>query len=356
MCGAGLALHILMHSKKHMLSNMDAAKKTTMDDSSHDDPRDAPDKPEVLQMTYKQCMSANIVQYKPSFVSMLHDLFAGKSRPFKPQAFSFALQKQNKYHMFDDIFKVFVQRAGREPIVLLNQGIFQAKRTKLPEKHKREVCACHTQALKNAKLMANHNLHNLHNPHSLAGILKGLIWMPSVDLKRDDKLKHQLAKGVHWVEWMDAKLADKYFTVAKLLKMKPGTSIRLVCQYDEWSAFSDFEDMKAVPAKTFFAKSIHWLHKTDGPTGLECTSDSMINFAGCGTSVFKNTLLLFKYRHDMQHSLVQSITDKTCVVWDGLPVKARDLEHPELMIISNGEYPVFEASALNNDLVYKSYT
>lgn len=339
---------------------MDAAK-TTMDDSSHDDvlhpddPRDAPDKPEVLQMTYKQCMSANIVQYKPSFFSMLHDLFAGKSRPFKPQAFRLALQKQNKYHVFDDLFKVFMQHTGREPIVLLNGGIFQAKRTKLPEKRKRVVCACHTEALKKAKLLANsHKPHNLHN---LTGILKGLIWMPSFDLKREDKLKHQLAKGVHWVEWMDAKLADKYFTVAKLLKMKPGTSIRLVCWYDEWpSAFSDFEDMKAVPAKTFFAKSIHCLHKTNGPTGLECTSDSMINFAGCGTSVFKNTLLLFKYRHDMQHSLVQSITDKTCVVWDGLPVKARDLDHPELMIISNGEYPVFEASALNNDLVYKSYT
>lgn len=342
-----------------MLSNMDAAK-TSMHVSLHDDdvlhprdPRDAPDKPEVLQMTYKQCMSANIVQYKPSFVSMLQDLFAGKSRPFKPQAFSFALQKQNKYHMFDDIFKVFVQRAGHEPDVLLNAGILNAKRTKLPAKQKRAMCACYASPLKKAKLSAKHNLHN---PHSLAGILKGLIWMPSVDLKRDDKLKHQLAKGVHWVEWMDAKLADKYFTVAKLLKMKPGTSIRLVCCYDEWSAFSDFEDMKAVPAKTFFAKSIHCLHKTDGPTGLECTSDSMINFAGCGTSVFKNTLLLFKYRHDMQHSLVQSIRDKTCVVWDGLPVKARDLEHPELMIISNGEYPVFEASALNNDLVYKSYT
>ena len=341
-----------------MLSNMDAAK-TSMHVSLHDDvlhprdPRDAPDKPEVLQMTYKQCMSANIVQYKPSCVSMLQDLFAGKSRPFKPQAFSFALQKQNKYHMFDDIFKVFVQRAGHEPDVLLNAGILNAKRTKLPAKQKRAMCACYASPLKKAKLSAKHNLHN---SHSLAGILKGLIWMPSFDLKREDKLKHQLAKGVHWVEWMDAKLADKYFTVAKLLKMKPGTSIRLVCCYDEWSAFSDFEDMKAVPAKTFFAKSIHCLHKTDGPTGLECTSDSMINFAGCGTSVFKNTLLLFKYRHDMQHSLVQSITDKTCVVWDGLPVKARDLEHPELIIISNGEYPVFEASALNNDLVYKSYT
>jgi hypothetical protein len=295
------------------------------------------DKPEVLAMTYNACMASDIVYYKPSWVHVLQDVFTNQARPGKVY-FPGLVDQNNEYHAFDSHHKVFEQRTKTQPAVLLNAGIFNYKRVVVPQKRKQSMCACYKVG---KQFKQSKTLLDSQQPASqlLKHIMQKTIWMPSVTTYKQ--------KGTHWAEWMDANLATKCLTVAKLLAMKPGDTCQVVCCNDEFRYTEQ-------AAKQFFADKVNRLRKIAGPTGLEySTSDSLLGFTG--SHKYPNRLDLFKYDPSIQHSLVQSVNDKSCVVWDGRAVKARDLKRLDLLVIACPEgYPVFEASALNDDLVHNN--
>lgn len=293
------------------------------------------DKPEVLAMTYNACMTSDIVYYKPSWVHVLQDVFTNQARPGQVY-FRGLVDQNNEYHAFDSHHKVFEQRTKAQPAVLLNAGIFNYKRVVVPQKRKQSMCACY----KPVKLLKPKTLLDSQQPASqlLKHVMQKTIWMPSATTNKQ--------KGTYWAEWMDSNLATKWLTVKKLLAMKPGDTCQVVCCDDEFG-------YTVLAAKQFFANKVYCLRKIDGPTGLECTSDSLFGFTG--THKYPNRLDLFKYDPSIQHSLVQSVNDTSCVVWDGRAVKARDLKRLDLLVIACAEgYPVFEASALNDDLVHNN--